>query len=135
MSDTALRMPVCVSLKSSEVLDHGLRSASNEDRYILYRRTNCRAGHLSGLLHLHRRAFRWRGEIPHCPRTKHSTKTSVKSSSPFYDYYLEIHVNETYNYYFTDEEGDTCNINTFTLGSHIVRFNSKKPTIVRVKGS
>lgn len=58
-----------------------------------------------------------------------------KSSSPFYDYYLEIHVRETYNYYFTDEEGDTYNLNTYVAGLHIVRFNSNKPTIKRVKGN
>ncbi|KAJ9654571.1 hypothetical protein H2198_006386 [Neophaeococcomyces mojaviensis] len=58
-----------------------------------------------------------------------------KSSSPFYDYFLEIHVRETYNYHFTDQEGDTYNLNTFVTGLHVVRFNSKKPTIVHVKGS
>lgn len=56
------------------------------------------------------------------------------SASPFYDWFLEVHVDKTYNFWFTDEEGDTYNLNTWVQGNHIVRFNSKKPTIVHVKG-
>lgn len=57
------------------------------------------------------------------------------SSSPLYDYYVEITCNETYDYYFTDAEGTAYNMNVWSAGSHIVRYNSEDGRIVHVSGS
>ncbi|KAG6822844.1 hypothetical protein H0H92_012383 [Tricholoma furcatifolium] len=51
-----------------------------------------------------------------------------------YDYQLIFTVTSgSYLYYmFEDEEGDTYEVNIWSLGDHFFRFNSKKPTIVKV---
>lgn len=52
-----------------------------------------------------------------------------------YEYYLEINNTKNYDYYFYDETGDYYRLNCFLTGNHSVRFNSDKPTIVRITGS
>ncbi|KAI0012214.1 hypothetical protein F4779DRAFT_634755 [Xylariaceae sp. FL0662B] len=52
-----------------------------------------------------------------------------------FEYYLEFNNTKNYNYYFYDESGDSYQVNCFLTGNHSVRFNSEKPTIVRITGS
>ena len=52
-----------------------------------------------------------------------------------YDYRLEFINEDTYHYHFHDEEGDSYSVNTWTTGSHFVRYNSTKPTILYVDGN
>ncbi|GJE85920.1 hypothetical protein PsYK624_020000 [Phanerochaete sordida] len=56
-------------------------------------------------------------------------------SGSFYDYRLTFANNQTYDFHFWDETGDSYRVNTFSIGEHYVRFNSDKPTIVYVTGS
>lgn len=51
-----------------------------------------------------------------------------------FDYYLEFTSTKNYNYRFYDESGDSYQVNAFITGNHTVRFNSEKPTIVRITG-
>ena len=51
----------------------------------------------------------------------------------FWKYILEFENNVNYNFEFTDEEGDTYGVSTAVHGWHYVRYDSGKPTIVRVK--
>jgi hypothetical protein len=52
-----------------------------------------------------------------------------------YAYRLEFSNEQTYNYLFFDEEGDSYRCNTFSKSDHFVRYNSKKPTIAYISGS
>ena len=57
------------------------------------------------------------------------------SSSPFYDYYIQIATNQDYDYSFTDKSPDTYSLNVVdTSSDHIVRYNSSAPTIDYVSG-
>ncbi|KAL8810515.1 MAG: hypothetical protein Q9223_007739 [Gallowayella weberi] len=58
-----------------------------------------------------------------------------ESSSPFYDYVLEFMNTETYDFHFYDHTGDSYEVNTGSLGSHLVRYNSDKPGIAFVTGN
>jgi hypothetical protein len=59
-----------------------------------------------------------------------------KSSSPFFDYVLEISITDDhYCYYFGDESGDSYKLDTWVAGDHLVRFNSGRPTIKLISGS
>ncbi|KAF6764323.1 hypothetical protein DFP72DRAFT_420320 [Ephemerocybe angulata] len=50
-----------------------------------------------------------------------------------YDYILYINANKTRLYYFTDETGDTYQLEVvLNQTNHYVKYNSKKPTIVKV---
>lgn len=53
----------------------------------------------------------------------------------YYDYYLEFSNTKNYNYYFYDETGDCYPVNCYVTGNHTVRFDSKKPNIVRIIGN
>ncbi|KAL9011250.1 MAG: hypothetical protein Q9180_009210 [Flavoplaca navasiana] len=57
------------------------------------------------------------------------------SSSPIYDYVLEITNMVDYNYRFYDQTGDSYQINTYEEGDHLVRYNSEKPKVVFITGS
>ncbi|KAL8877709.1 MAG: hypothetical protein Q9198_004322, partial [Flavoplaca austrocitrina] len=57
------------------------------------------------------------------------------SSSPIYDYVLEITNTVDYNYRFYDQTGDSYQINTYEEGDHLVRYNSEKPNVVFITGS
>lgn len=52
-----------------------------------------------------------------------------------YQYILYIQNTEHYCYYFYDQTDDSYKLDTFRNGQHYVRYNSKQPTIVRIKGS
>ena len=57
------------------------------------------------------------------------------SSSPIYDYYIQITTNKSYDYFFTDESPDVYELNVEdTSTQHIVRYNSSAPTITYVTG-
>ncbi|GJE85921.1 hypothetical protein PsYK624_020010 [Phanerochaete sordida] len=56
-------------------------------------------------------------------------------SGSVYDYRFSFVNNQTYDYHFHDETGDSYRVNTYSVGEHFFRFNSKKPTIVYVTGS
>ena len=58
-----------------------------------------------------------------------------KQSGSVYDYRLSFVNNQTYDYHFYDETGDSYRVNTYSVGEHYVRYNSKKPTILFVTGS
>ena len=61
--------------------------------------------------------------------------TYHSSSSPIYDYVLEIKNSETYNFHFYDMTGDSYQINAYEKGEHLVRLNSEQPTILFITGS
>lgn len=50
-------------------------------------------------------------------------------------YALRFMNTDTFNYFFYDETGDYYQVNTWTTGDHVVRFDSAKPKIVFVSGS
>ena len=52
-----------------------------------------------------------------------------------WNYMLQFTNEDTYHYYFTDQEGDTYSVNTFRNGDHYLRYNSNAPNIVRVSGN
>ncbi|KAF4634759.1 hypothetical protein G7Y89_g3348 [Cudoniella acicularis] len=52
-----------------------------------------------------------------------------------FEYYLEFNNTKNYNFYFYDESGDSYQVDCFITGNHSVKFNSPKPTIVRITGS
>ena len=52
----------------------------------------------------------------------------------FWDWRLDFTNEDTYDYYFRDEEGDVYTVRTWSKGDHYVRFDSKKPKIVNVSG-
>ena len=58
-----------------------------------------------------------------------------KSSSWIYDYYIEFFTRQDYDYHFKDETNDSYEVNVFEIDkTHIVRFNSKHPTIKTISG-
>ena len=52
----------------------------------------------------------------------------------FYTYILCFTNTKNYDYFFSDETGDSYEVNTYESGDHSVRFNSSKPTIVYIRG-
>ncbi|KAF5004270.1 hypothetical protein FDECE_9226 [Fusarium decemcellulare] len=52
-----------------------------------------------------------------------------------WSYSLEFTNTKNYNYFFYDETGDYYQVNCYLTGNHSVKFNSEKPTIVRITGS
>jgi hypothetical protein len=48
---------------------------------------------------------------------------------------LEFTNTKNYNYIFYDETGDYYRVDCYLTGNHSVRFNSEKPTIVRITGN
>jgi len=50
-------------------------------------------------------------------------------------YALRFSNADTFNYFFYDETGDHYQVNTFTKGEHVVRFDSANPKIVFITGS
>ena len=58
--------------------------------------------------------------------------------NPFYTYAVEFKADWPYTYTFYDESGDSYSCSIALVGfnpEHIVRYNSDRPTIVRVTGT
>jgi len=58
--------------------------------------------------------------------------------NPFYTYEVEIRADWPFTYTFYDETGDSYSVSIWMVGmnpEHSVRFNSDRPTIVRVTGT
>ena len=51
-----------------------------------------------------------------------------------YHWILQFTNEDSFDYYFRDEEGDVYKVSTWRKGDHYVRFDSDKPTIVNVSG-
>ncbi|KAF4985856.1 hypothetical protein FGRMN_11072, partial [Fusarium graminum] len=49
-----------------------------------------------------------------------------------YTWRLTINVNDTYNYVFKDQSGDTYSLSTWQLGTHTVDYSSDNPTIISI---
>lgn len=52
------------------------------------------------------------------------------------DYFVKIENSQPWDYFFTDESGDTYTLRTYqTLTTHKVTYNSDQPTIVKIKAT
>lgn len=59
----------------------------------------------------------------------------IVGHSTFFDWYIQISTNKRYDYYFTDESNDEYKLAVRDpTSTHIVRYDSSKPTIIRVAG-
>src|SRR6186713_696443 len=78
----------------------------------------------------------WRNTSDDFAKTTGITAYNVgKSSSPLFDYYLQITTNQDYDYFFTDASPDTYELNVVDVDdSHIIRYNSDSPTIKYITG-
>jgi len=78
----------------------------------------------------------WHNTEDSFSRTTGITAYNVgNSSSPLFDYYVQITTNQDYDYFFTDASPDTYELNVVNPDdSHIVRFNSSAPTIKYITG-
>lgn len=56
----------------------------------------------------------------------------TKNVGGWYDYKLWIDITQDWDYTFYDETGDYYDLDTYQKGVHYVRYDSKKPTIVKI---
>lgn len=78
---------------------------------------------------------RFKNTTPKVKEKAAITEYKLYEYNGFYKYKLEFVNTEHYNYHFYDETGDSYQVNTFTNGTHYVRYDSKNPDIVFIKGS
>lgn len=68
----------------------------------------------------------------------HMYKISKDRYNPFYTYQVKIRADWPLTYTFYDETGDSYSVGVWMVGfneDHSVKYNSDRPTIVRVTGS
>ena len=77
----------------------------------------------------------WKQTAGNVQATASITSYALCPNTGAWKYILYFVNTQHYNYYFYDQTGDYYQVNTFRNGSHYVRYNSDKPTIVFVTGS
>ncbi|KAH7185998.1 uncharacterized protein B0J16DRAFT_415295 [Fusarium flagelliforme] len=68
----------------------------------------------------------------------HMYRITKDDYNPFYTYEVKIRADWPFTYTFYDESGDDYSVSIWMVGmneDHTVKFNSDRPTIVRVTGS
>ncbi|CAN5963951.1 unnamed protein product [Sphagnum jensenii] len=60
---------------------------------------------------------------------------SLTKNTGWYQYVLWIKNTQTWDYTFYDETGDSYLLTTYVTGSHCVRYDSDKPTIVKIRAT
>ncbi|KAM5544981.1 hypothetical protein V8D89_001092 [Ganoderma adspersum] len=80
----------------------------------------------------------WKDTTPEVNRVARITKYNLYKyggGDTNWNYMLQFANEDTYHYYFRDQEGDTYSVNTFRNGEHYLRYNSDQPNIVNVEGN